>query len=218
MRTIFLNRLITTVGVLVVAALIFYRLQSGSEIPYRTLALMTVSIIAFSVLPRLIAELRLIKIQDAIDDSCSGSEFRIKYREIKVVSSLAGVKFFEEDRQIGSWNDIIDAGGRIFTINSKDEMEILSSGDQIVATSTASKERERDRFIAGSEQSFLLRSLNFGRFPFSVYQHGKGIGYIRPGLIVLPRSVSTELQLFIYSVALNIYNSARKGIEGNDVP
>jgi hypothetical protein len=167
-----------------------------------------VVLFVYLVTPRLAAEFRLRRIRNEMNTLDRPTEYEIKYRTIKATSLLSRVQFFEEDHQIASWNGDLNLEGETFRVIDNDGNSSLVSEGQVIATCKNSDRHRYRRSIACADLGLTLVSLNVGVFPFAVYQGDRGIGYVRSNLIVLPRSIPPEVQIFGYMIALKLYNTA----------
>ena len=100
-------------------------------------------------------------------------------------------------------------GNKEYEITNREISNILSDNGQIIATS---KETPMNRYscsITFGPDAFVLKSLDFGSYPYGAYQNGRGIGVIRSDQIIFPRAIPTEIQIFAYKVAANIYEQTQ---------
>ena len=206
MATVYLRRIFTLISLLLALLVLYSWSKNGVNTEYVVVAL--VVILVYLVTPRLVAEFRLRRIRKHMNGSGSVTEYDVRYRTINVTSHLNSVQFYEEDHQVAMWEDGLNLEGKKFSIVNDDGVSSLVSHGQVIATSRKDERRRYTRHIAGSELRFTLVSLNIGVFPFAVYQDDREIGYVRTNLVVCPRSIPLELQIFSYISALKLYNIA----------
>jgi hypothetical protein len=210
MMNIFQRRLIVVPSILISLALFCFITQDRFEMSYWVFVWLFIVLVISFLLPRLVAEYRLAQIESDIDELYSDSDYGANYREIKVVNSFSDTKFLQDDREIGILDGDLSLNGKLFKLTERDFSNVMSTEGDIIATSKLVEDKEYSSFVSDKTNGFILSSLNFGDYPFGIYNNKKGIGFIRCGRIILPRSISLELQIFAYSVAQGLYNKMKK--------
>jgi len=206
MTTVFQRRIFALVSLLIALVVIYAWYRNGLNTQYVVVVL--VVLLAYSLAPRLVAEFRLSRVRGEMNKLNVSTHYDLRFRRITTTSSLTLVRFFEEDHQIASWDGDLNLEGNTFSVVESDGNCSLVSEGRVIVTSRKDERGRNRRFIEVTGVDFTLASLNFGLFPFAVYQGEKGIGYVRSNLIVLPRSLPLEVHVFVYVISLKLFNGA----------
>ena len=156
------------------------------------------------------AEYKTDKIVDDIEESYPDSNFDVNCDTVKIENAFGKVTFFSSDHKIGSCSQNIQIGNKEYKITDRDYSKILSDSGEIVATSKENLEQKYIVSISFGLKGFLLKSLNYGDYPYGVYRDEKGIGIIRLDEMVFPRDIPVEVQIFSYKVAFELYNEMKR--------
>lgn len=167
-------------------------------------------IIILKLILMLRAEFKVDKIIEDVEKTYPFTNFDVNCDTLRIKNTFEKVTFISGEHEVGSYSQDIQIGNKEYKITNRGNSKILTNNGQIIGTSKVSSEHQYFTSVFFGSNAFIITSLDFGDYPYGVYQNEKGIGIIRIDEMIFPRSIPIEIQMFSYIIASTLYTEMKR--------